>query len=52
MVLDDIGNNEDNLAEIFSTALHSSLLSDKLWRSTVNGRFLTAAYMKGITTKA
>ena len=39
-------NNEVNLAEVFATALHLSLLLDKLWCSTVNETFLTAAHMK------
>ena len=42
----DMGNKEDNLAEVFATALRLSLLLDKLWISTVNRMFLTAAHMK------
>ena len=39
------GNDEDGLAELFAAAPSVTELLDKLWGSTINGTFLTAAVM-------
>ena len=39
------GNDEDGLAELFAAAPSVRELLDKLWGSTINGTFLTAAVM-------
>ena len=39
------GNDEDGLVELFAAAPSVTELLDKLWGSTINGTFLTAAVM-------
>ena len=46
------GNDEDGLAELFAAAPSVRELLDKLWGSTINGTFLTAATMSEKDSKS